>query len=77
MANEIHIINEVSGGLGQLDKQLADINVKILSISKAMRSIPKQLFDAKTPKQVNEVIKERQQHTERINVALKEQDRVL
>lgn len=76
MANEIHIIDEVSGGLGKLDKQLVEINTKILAISKSMRSMPKQFFDTKTPKQVNDVIAERSKRTEQLNTAVKEQDRV-
>lgn len=76
MANEVHIINDVHSGLDTLNAKLAEIDVRILSISKSMRSIPKQFFDAKTPRQVNEAIKERSAQTEKLSIALKEQDRV-
>lgn len=76
MANEIHIINDAIQGVKALDAQLEGVNIRILSISESLRTIPKDFFEAKTPRQVNEQIKKRSQHTEQLSAALKEQDRL-
>ena len=74
MANDLSIVKQFQDEISKLQKQLKELKTDIVDVSKAARTVS---FEGiKSPKGINNALKETNDNTEQLNALIKEQDRL-